>query len=75
MGYNTANTEWPEIPLPDPVKSLLDRFFSLMDNDGKDVGDQLADEIFTSDGRSITAHNATEGTDRASLLWNTLYRY
>ncbi|EXJ71832.1 uncharacterized protein A1O5_04333 [Cladophialophora psammophila CBS 110553] len=51
-GYNTESTEWPSIEDLDIVKSLIDKFFNLLDNDSSAVGDILADEIFSSDARS-----------------------
>lgn len=43
----TTSTEWPSTPVPQSVKTLLDNFFILMDNNTADAGARISDEIFT----------------------------
>jgi hypothetical protein len=62
MGFNTALTEWPAIPLRDPVKKLIDDLFSTLDNTDKGAGDRLADEIFAPDG-VFNGHHPVKGTE------------
>lgn len=51
MGYNTESTEWPTAAeVPQAIRDLIDRFYSLLDDDRPEVGATLADEIFTPDG-------------------------
>lgn len=64
MGHNTAATEWPSIAISESTKTMIDRFFSLLDNKDEAAGSLLADEIFTPDGRACFGHQVFEGTDR-----------
>lgn len=50
MGYNTDETAWPAVSIPNTIKSLIDTFFSILDDSSDSAGPRLADEIFTSDG-------------------------
>ncbi|OJJ67050.1 hypothetical protein ASPBRDRAFT_34364 [Aspergillus brasiliensis CBS 101740] len=52
---------WP-ISKPSPaVKQLISHFFALVDTNSQDVGQVLADEIFTQDGVFITANAMFQG--------------
>jgi hypothetical protein len=63
MGYWTASTDWPSIkPVPEPVKALIELFYSLADDTSSSAGDRMADEVFTSDG-VMAAHSRAEGSD------------
>jgi len=64
MGYNTESAEWPSIEVPEPVKNLVDRFMSLLDDSSSAVGDVLADEIFTSDAKAGFGSHVFEGSER-----------
>jgi hypothetical protein len=56
MGYNTGQTFWSTIETSDETKSLVDRLFSPMDDTYVVlVGEELADNIFTSDGISLSS--------------------
>jgi hypothetical protein len=52
---------WP-IPRPSlEVKQLVHRFFALVDTKSKEVGQTIADEIFTQDGLMVTANAMFQG--------------
>lgn len=53
---------WPEAPLKQEAKDLVYRFFALVDQDRPGVGDELATEVFASDGVFITSAARFEGT-------------
>jgi len=63
MGYNTASAEWPLTPIPTETKALMDKFFNLMDDDIKSVGDKLADEIFFRNGTMIAPGGTAKGSE------------
>lgn len=63
MGSNTKDTVWPDHPVPDSVKKLIDRFFSLLDTQDSNVGNILTDEIFASDGRGQLGGHVFAGTE------------
>ncbi|KAK6365704.1 hypothetical protein LTS17_011091 [Exophiala oligosperma] len=63
MGYNTQDTVWPDHPVPDGVKALMDRFFNLLDSHDSNVGNILADEIFTSDAKAQFGAHISTGRD------------
>ena len=50
MDPATAKTEWPVMPIPDPVKELLNRWFALTDDKSDDAALKMSKEVFTSDG-------------------------
>jgi hypothetical protein len=56
-----AKTEWPDTPIPDAVKRLIDRFLDIMDHNTEDAGDKLATEIFTPDGVLSTSSAVARG--------------
>ena len=64
MGYNTESTQWPQTPVPEAVKTLIDRLFNLLDNADPKVGDILADEIFAADAKAEFGPHTFEGKDR-----------
>lgn len=45
----TTNTEWPSPTFPETVKNLVTKFFELIESTDPNVGDRLADEVFTKD--------------------------
>lgn len=52
---------WPiSQPVPE-VKQLVSRFFALVDTNSQEVGQVLADEIFTQDGVFITTNAMFQG--------------
>ena len=64
MGYNTDAAEWPTVvQVPQAVRDLIDRFYRLLDDDRSNVGDILADEIFTKDGVAYFGAHAFRGTE------------
>jgi hypothetical protein len=56
-----AKTEWPDTPIPDAAKRLIDRFLDIMDHNTEDAGDKLATEIFTPDGVLSTSAFVARG--------------
>ena len=52
MAYNTEDTDWSEFEISAKSKDLISRFFQLLDTESDDVGDKLAEEIFTSDAKA-----------------------
>lgn len=62
MGHSTARTTWPTIPVPDEIKALIDKFFSVVDDPNAKSGDVLADEIFTPDGIMTAAAGTASGS-------------
>ncbi|KAE8332945.1 hypothetical protein BDV39DRAFT_199949 [Aspergillus sergii] len=67
---------WP-ISHPSPeVKQLVSRFFALVDTNSEEVGQALADEIFTPDGVLITANAMFQGSAEISQsrkgAWTTV---
>jgi hypothetical protein len=62
MAYSTEQTIWPASAINTETKALIARFFSLMDNPGEEVGDVLADEIFTSNGTLAAAAGTAAGS-------------
>jgi hypothetical protein len=68
MGYWTASTNWPSIKsVPDPVKELIELFFSLADDNSSSAGDRMADEVFTFDA-ILAGHSNVAGTESEFLL-------
>lgn len=64
MGYKTDSAEWPRGTItPEPVKRLIDRFYSLLDDDSPTAGNILADEIFTPDGVAYFGGQPSKGKD------------
>lgn len=63
MGYNTQGTVWPEHPVSEAIKALIDRFFNLLDSHDSNVGNILADEIFTSDAKAQFGAHLSTGSD------------
>ena len=56
-----ANTEWPETPVPEAAKRLIDLFLDIMDHNTEDAGDRLATEIFAPDGELRTSAAISSG--------------
>lgn len=49
MGDGIQTTSWPDIIVAPSTKALINRFFSLLDDEDPGVGDVLATEIFEND--------------------------
>lgn len=61
MSDARKSTMWPTSqPLPE-VKQLVYRFFALVDTNSQEVGQILADKIFTQGGVFITANDVFQG--------------
>ena len=53
---------WPEAPLKQEAKDVVYKFFALVDQNRPGVGDELATEVFASDGVFMTSTARFEGT-------------
>ena len=60
------HTVWPDTPIEPEVKDLIALFFRLVDLNDKDAGKPLAEDVFTADGKMITANGAFDGEAGAS---------
>ena len=60
----TSNqTEWPSTPVPEPIKHLLSRFYSLGDQKpSEDVGRQMGEDVFTPTGQIVVNKREINGT-------------
>lgn len=68
MTYTTDSAEWPSgYQVPAAVKAPVDRLYSLLDRDASNVGDILANEIFTSDGVAFFGGSPSRGIEGKSL--------
>ncbi|KAG8665099.1 hypothetical protein FPOAC2_14349 [Fusarium poae] len=63
MSSDTKDTVWPDHPVPNSVKNLIHRFFALLDSQDTNVGNILADEIFTPDARAQFGGHVFTGTE------------
>lgn len=68
MGYNTEKTQWPAFEINSAVKELIDRFFSLLDQQDSNVGNILADEIFGKAGKAEFGGHPFIGPDGKSFV-------
>lgn len=55
------------------VKQLVERFFTLVDTNSDDVGQTLADELFTNDGVFITANATFQGSAGEIMILGFLF--
>ncbi|KAI8939892.1 hypothetical protein NX059_003621 [Plenodomus lindquistii] len=62
VSYVIDGTSWPKFDVPDAIRALIEKFFTLMDDSGPGVGDKLADEVFTSDGVLVASAGTTRGS-------------
>lgn len=56
--------EWPSQPIPEPVKRLVARFYSLVDSTASNAGQELADTVFTRDGEFVVNKRSMKGSER-----------
>lgn len=54
------------------IKQLVNHFFALVDTNAEDVGQRLADEVFTQDGTFIMANATFQGAAGKITLLNFL---
>ncbi|KAJ5096629.1 hypothetical protein N7456_007350 [Penicillium angulare] len=52
---------WPITQPSLEVKQLVHRFFTLVDTKSEEIGQIIADEIFTQDGLMVTANAMFQG--------------
>ena len=55
--------QWPSTPVPDPIKQLLARFFTVGDSKADDAGQILGSEIFMSDGQIVVNKKVINGAE------------
>lgn len=53
---------WPEASLKQEAKDLVYKFFALVDQNRPGMGDELATEVFASNGVFMTSTARFEGT-------------
>ena len=63
MVYNTENTEWPSFRISNAIKNLISDFFLLLDNEDNNVGNKLANNIFTPNGQAKFGGHTFVGSD------------
>ncbi len=63
MPSATESTEWPSTPIASEVKQLISLFFHLVDQPDANIGDRLASEVFTTDGKLLTVQGAAVGSE------------
>jgi hypothetical protein len=57
--------EWPtHVPIPQPVKDIIARFYLLVDSNDPQDAQELADEVFTPDGRFVVNKRVLKGPER-----------
>ncbi|KAF2691215.1 hypothetical protein K458DRAFT_382786 [Lentithecium fluviatile CBS 122367] len=63
MGYNTADARWPtSVTISELNKARIDTFINLLDTNSPEVGDRLAEEIFTGEGVMSGLAGPVKGT-------------
>lgn len=62
------HTIWPDTPIEPEAKNLIALFFRVVDLKDPDSGKQLAEEVFTPDGKMITANGTFHGEAGASRV-------
>lgn len=63
MGCNATETDWPSVVVvSDEKKSLLEYYFSLLDTNEANVGDNIA-ELFTDHGCMISPAGNIRGSE------------
>jgi hypothetical protein len=63
MSYVTESTIWPNHPIPQEYKSLLEKLYSLSDTKDESIGRRLASEVFTPDGEIYIGSRKIAGSD------------
>ncbi|OCL08726.1 hypothetical protein AOQ84DRAFT_388639 [Glonium stellatum] len=57
----TPRTEWPSTPIPEPIKHLLNKFYSLGDQKSDDASRQLGEDVFTPTGQIVVNKRTING--------------
>jgi hypothetical protein len=63
MTYTTEGTVWPEDPIPEKIKALIDRFFIIADLKAPEAGPRLASEIFTPNATLVMGAHKIAGSE------------
>ncbi len=68
----SPRTEWPSTPVPEPIKHLLNKFYSLGDQefDRDDAGRQLGEDVFTPTGQIVVNKRKISGAAGMTEEWN-----
>lgn len=73
---NSTNAAiWPTSMPSSDVKTLVERFFTLVDTNSDDVGQKLAEEVFTPDAVFITANTTFQGQAGETMITVILGRF
>jgi len=56
-----AKTSWPETPVPEPVKKLIDTLLEIFDKNTEDAGEKLVKYVFTPDAEMHTSAGVYHG--------------
>jgi hypothetical protein len=67
----TDNTEWPSPDFPTSVKTLITRFYTLIETQSGDIGTQLATDIFTRDGIMQSGTQKFHGSEGTYIYSST----
>lgn len=59
----TPNIEWPEPPIPEPIKALVAKFFDVADSRAEGAAQRLGTEIFAPTGEIVTNRRKVSGTE------------
>ncbi|KAK3045202.1 hypothetical protein LTR09_013083 [Extremus antarcticus] len=62
MAVAMKSAVWPQAPIQQEVKDLVYRFFALVDQNRAGVGEELASNVFTSDGIFAGSVGTFKGT-------------
>jgi hypothetical protein len=63
MTYTTEGTVWPEDPIPEKIKALIDRFYIIADLKAPEAGPRLAEEIFAPNATLVMGAHKTAGSE------------
>lgn len=63
MIMSSLDNIWPSQRVPEPVKQLIKKFFSIVDSKSHTSGEQLADSVFSSEGQMKNGAKVFSGRD------------
>ncbi|KAK4549646.1 hypothetical protein LTR36_004947 [Oleoguttula mirabilis] len=62
--------EWPSQPVPEAIKELIARFYSLVDSSDPSCCEGLANTVFTQDGEFLVNKRSMKGAEQIAK-WRT----
>lgn len=68
MSEALKNTSWPSTAISADARSLIDQFFTLVDDKSEYAGTELATKVFTENGTMITAAGTFKSSTGKKLL-------